>query len=572
MRMRRGVRFLFCAFVVLAGLGLPARAADHAPRGGIAGMALGLAGVVDWSVQQPFLDVMKTARPWIGHRPGQWGGMEEAGLRAAGYLDAQGWPKVIPTDLRGIGTVVLTDIPPAATSLTGRYRLRFDGDGIVEVGGRATRVRYAPGEVRFDFSPGPGPVTVTINRTDRGNTGDYVRNISITRLDQAPRLDAGEVFNPLWTDRIRGFGALRFMDWMDTNDSTQSDWSDRPLPGDYTYAARGVPAEIMIRLANELRADPWFNMPHRANDAYLRRFAETVRDGLDPGRVAYVEYSNEVWNWQFAQAAWAEEQALKRWGVDYAWMQFYGMRSAQMARIWKQVFGEQAKARLVTVISTQTVWQGLEADVLEAPRWVAEGNETPPAGYMDAYAIAGYFGRVLGTPERAGMLRGWIADSQNAAETRATAAGLTGAARTAQVQARRYDKAIEMAARELRDGSISGDPADTLADLFGKTIPYHAGVARRYGLDLIMYEGGSHVTGIAEVLDDAALTDFFVALNYSPQMGALYTALLQGWRDGGGRLFNVYADVVTPGKWGSWGALRHLDDDNPRWQALKAFE
>ena len=35
---------------------------------------------------------MKTARPWVGHLPGQWGGWTEADLARAGALDANGWP------------------------------------------------------------------------------------------------------------------------------------------------------------------------------------------------------------------------------------------------------------------------------------------------------------------------------------------------------------------------------------------------------------------------------------------------------------------------------------------------
>lgn len=55
-------------------------------------------------------------------------------------------------------------------------------------------------------------------------------------------------------------------------------------------------------------------------------------------------------------------------------------------------------------------------------------------------------------------------------------------------------------------------------------------------------------------------------------MGALYTTLLEGWKAVGGQLFNAYSDVYAPTKWGSWGALRYLDDDNPRWDALVAFQ
>ncbi len=561
-------RYLWClAILLLAAFWAPPTRGGEIGRGA---MALGLAAVVDWSTQQPFLDVMKTSRPWIGHRPGQWGGMTEADLDAAGVLDADGWPTEIPRALRGIGTVVLTDLPEAAVSMAGRYRLRFDGDGIVEVGGRGTNVRYGKGEILFDFAPGPGSVIVTINRTDRRKTGDYIRNMSLVRLDRADRLDAGEVFNPDWLARIDGFGALRFMDWMDTNGSDRAEWQDRPRPGDYTYTRHGVPLEILLRLANETGADPWFNMPHMATEDYMRRYAETVRDGLDPGLTAYVEYSNEVWNWQFEQASWAEDRARERWGREYAWMQFYGLRTAQMAEIWKQAFGPAAAQRLVTVISTQTGWQGLEADALEAPLWVAENpaRNRAPAAHVDAYAIAGYFGRALGDPDRAAIVHGWLDDSLGAAQSRARVAGLTGEALDRALAETRFDVAIDLAIRDLRDGAVTGLQEDTLAALANSVFPYHAGVASRYGLDLIMYEGGSHIAGHGETIDDDALTAFFIALNYSPQMGALYTELLDIWARAGGRLFNAFVDVGTPSKWGSWGALRYLDDATSRWEAL----
>ena len=534
-------------------------------------MSIGLAGVVDWSVQQPFLDVMKTARPWIGHRPGQWGGMEFDELESLDVLDENGWPMRIPDELRGIGTVVLSDMPVQARSLAGRYRVQFQGDGIVEVGGRASNVIYGDGEVLFDFEPGPGPVVLTINKTDRDGIGDYIRDITLVRMDHIEQFDQGEIFNPDWTQVIAGFGTFRFMDWMETNDSTQSEWVDRPKPDDFTYARHGVPLEIMVKLANELQADAWFNMPHLATDEYMQKFATYVRDNLHRDLIVYAEFSNEVWNWQFTQAVWAEEAAAARWNVENGWMQLYGLATSDMAAIWKNVFGSAAEDRLVTVISTQTGWQGLEQDALNAPLWVAENPEynKPPAEQVDAYAIAGYFGRILGTPERAPRVKSWIADSHAKAEALADAQSLSGSAREIFVEVRKFDAAIELAAADLRDGSVSGDPTDTLLDLARNTFPFHAEIAASHGLDLIMYEGGTHVAGVQQMIDDDELTEFFVVLNYAPEMGSLYGELINSWATAGGKLFNVYADVVDPGKWGSWGGLRHLDDQNPRWNAIQ---
>ena len=540
------------------------------PEGAVAGsgeVAIGLASVTDWSTELPFIDLMKTARPWIGHKPGQWGGMDYEALLAEDVLDDAGWPLRMPRTLSSIGTLILTDMPEAATSLKGRYVLRFDGAGVIEVAGRATNVRYGTGEVRFDYTPGPGSVEIRIQRI---NTSNPPRNISVVQEDDLARFDGGAIFNPDWTARIGQFRGLRFMDWAETNNATLSDWADRPLPQDVTYAG-GVPVEVIIALVNELETDAWFNIPHLADDAFVRAYATLVRDRLDPELTAYVEFSNEVWNWQFAQARWADAAAQARWGEKDKWMQYAGLRAAEVARIWSEVFEGQPAHRLVNVIGTQTGWLGLEADVLFAPLAVAEGLPAPATAF-DAYAVTGYFGGILGVEEYAPLVREWIAESRARAEAEAQAAGLRGAEAEAYIAAHRYDLATERAGREVLDGAISGNSADTLSDLLGRVWPYHAKVARAAGLDLVMYEGGTHAVGIGPMVDDAELTAFLHHFNYSEEMGRLYTVLLNGWQAVGGQLFTAYSDVYAPTKWGSWGALRHLDDSNPRWDALVSFQ
>jgi hypothetical protein len=418
-------------------------------------------------------------------------------------------------------------------------------------------------------------VALAISRTDPRGVGDHIRDVEVVKRENVALHEAGAVFNPDWLARVEDFRALRFMDWMATNGSAVSEWDERPRPGDHTYALRGAPLEVMVALANETGTDPWFTLPHLATDEHIRRFAEYVRDRLDPRLKAHVEFSNEVWNLSFEQAQWADRQGRARWGadVDDARVQYYGMRAAQMATIWDDVYGSAAEDRLVKVISTQTGWLGLEASLLEAPRWVAENPAAnrPPAEYFDAYGVTGYFGAGLGADDKAAAVRSWIERSEKAAEAEAGGLGLDGAAREAHAAAHRHRRAVALAARELRDGSVTGDPDGSLAHLLGALLPHHAEAATRAGLRLVMYEGGTHVVGQGERVEDAELTDFFTHMNYAPEMGRLYETLLKGWKAAGGTLFTAYFDVGAPSKWGSWGALRHLDDANPRWEALMAF-
>ncbi|MCP1168444.1 calcium-binding protein, partial [Limimaricola sp. ASW11-118] len=327
-------------------------------------LGMNLAGISDWSTEHPFLDLMKSSRPWIGHLPGRWGGVEAEALVTAGHVDAGGRLLSIPPGVKHVGTLILTDQPEAAVSLAGRYVLRHEGRGEVSVGGRAREVSRAPGEIRFDYTPGHGAVEIEVAAID---ARDPLRDISVVREDRLPHAAAGALFNPDWLALVSDLRLLRVMDWMETNGSKAQRWEDRPRQTDQRWT-EGVPAEVLARLANEIGADLWVTLPHLADDAYARGFAELMYEALDPRLKLHAEWSNEVWNFGFRQAKWAEEQAKARWGEEApgdAWMQFAGLRAAQVADIWAEVFGAQAKARLVRVIGVQTGWRGLEAAALD---------------------------------------------------------------------------------------------------------------------------------------------------------------------------------------------------------------
>jgi hypothetical protein len=510
-----------------------------ATGGGEAGpaLAMGLNGIADWSTQHPFLDLMKTARPWVGHAKDRWGAFPNDQLTAMGLVDPQGWPLALPEGADRLEALILTGQPVEAVSLKGRYRLTYEGKGEIDVGGRVSDIRRSPGEIWFRYTPGEGSVAVTLRALD---PADPIREIKVVHEDHLELDEAGALFNPDWIARISEMRALRFMDWMATNHSPQASWEGRPLVEDASYAMRGVPVEVMVALANEIGADPWFCMPHMADDGYVRAFAAYVHDHLDPRLKAHVEYSNETWNFTFAQTRWLVEQAQARWGAragDDAWIQLSGLRAAEMGRIWAEVFGDDADVRLVRVVAVHTGWLGLEEAQLAAPLAHGEGSGFDPSEVFDAYAVSGYFGYDMGTDAQAETVRGWLAQG--------------------------YDEAAAHLAAALREGSLK--------ELLGLLYPYHAEVAVRHGLDLIVYEGGTHLVGSGAQIEDPGITAFFTRFNYSDEMAALYRTLLDGWRAAGGTLFTAFVDVAPASKWGSWGALRHLDDDNPRWQVLMDY-
>lgn len=540
------VGLMICVAVVLAGT---TRAFADTQR-----IAFGLSGISDWSTQHPFLDVMKSARPWIGHLPGQWGGVEFDEMLSDGIFDAQGWPVRIPLGVTKLESLILTDQPLEAQHLGGRYVLRYDGEGDLTVTGRARVITREPGLRIFSYTPGPGSVGVVISSTRADNP---IRNVRVIPEKYLQQYDSGQVFNPDWLDIIKSAGVIRFMDWMLTNGSPIARWDDTPRTDDFTYAWRGVPLPVMVELANRLEADPWFNIPHLADDDLVRRFAQSVRADLDPNRVAYIEYSNEVWNFIFEQAHWAARQADDLWGeTPDGWMQFYGYRAASVMKIWSDVYGSDADVRLNRVAAVHTGWPELEQSLLTGGNAAATLGR-PPADLFDSYAVTGYFGTELGQAE---TLEEALNTAQENAEQEGRANGLSRVALREFVTANRFSGMNIRAAEIVRNGSLR----DLTEDLW----PYHARVAAAHDLDFIMYEGGTHAAAYGDAVEDERLVSFLTAFNYSQEMADLYHEALIAWRALTESPFNAFVDVAGPSKWGSWGALRHLDDDNPRWQIL----
>src|SRR4029077_15686731 len=87
----------------------------------------------------------------------------------------------------------------------------------------------------------------------------------------------------------------------------------------------------------------------------------------------------------------------------------------------------------------------------------------------------------------------------------------------------------------------------------------HAQIAKSFGMRMIAYEGGQHLTGIRGAENDNQLSALFLAFNRDPQIKQLYLDYFTGWKKAGGQLFVHYYDVGNFSKWGSWGALETID-------------
>ncbi|NJR40504.1 MAG: cellulose-binding protein [Leptolyngbyaceae cyanobacterium CSU_1_4] len=434
-----------------------------------------LNGIADWSTQQPFIDAFKSSRSWITQcqpsEPGCKGGWSTEEFSQLN-LDQSGWVKSLPdpadpAEYTRVSTLLFRDL--AGQYPAGKYLVLYTGEGTLEYSFDARKDESSSKRGRdvILVTPSDAGIQLTITATDPRKTGNYIRNIRVIPEQYEPTYRT-QIFNPVFLERIKKFKTLRFMDWMQTNGSEQGNWDTRAQVTDATYAtAQGVPLEVMLDLANRMGIDPWFNMPHQASDLYMTNFAQLVRDRLNRNRKVYVEYSNEVWNWQFPQAQFALQQGKSRWSVEGdGFAQWYGLRTAQMSDIWKQVFGRQ-RNRVVSVMGTQTAWRGLENAVLDCPLWVAEGNLPCYQHEIDALAIAGYFGGTLGQGASQATVEAWSNEGEGG-----------------------FKKAIAQLSQgrlippEGDDDSIRG-----LTDSFR----YYQNVARGRGLQLVAYEGGQHL-------------------------------------------------------------------------------
>lgn len=504
-------------------------------------LAFNLNGVNDWSTSMPFIDVFHMARPWIGHLPGQWGGQDFNDLNDAGLLDENGWPTEIPSNLTSIGTVWAWGSSALgsniADSRSGVYVMTYEGEGNINLQG-VTILSNEDGRITFENTDG-GDMILYITETDPDGNGDYIRDIKVVREEYVDLHEAGAIFNPEFIDMIADARQLRFMDWMETNNSDLSEWSDRTTVDSAFWSS--PPVEIMVELANQIGSDPWFTLPHQATDEFIREFAIYVRDNLDPALVASVELSNEVWNGSFDQYHWARDMAIAEWGIDDG-NSYYAYRATQMALIWEDVFGAEADTRLETVLGAQAVNTWLtENRLLDAPAWLEAdpANYVRPGDVFDVLGVTTYFG---GSTAGSTTLRNdLIAAIENP--------GID---------------AIAWLAERLMDPSYSSSIPS-----IANALAAQAALAEAAGMGLVAYEGGQHVHHYFGISSDSAqLEGFFTEFVRSEEMADLYQEIWDVWEDVGSGAFMQFVAIAAPGLYGSWGLWNGIGDITPRARLL----
>jgi hypothetical protein len=503
-------------------------------------MAVGmnLESIVDWSPAWTFVDAFQASRPWIAQtfNTQTWATTWDPAVAHLLDLDADGnvrslarWSANGVEMQQRAGTLMFRDTGgshPAGTYIAewdGKGDVRFGFDAVVKATGRTPAGRHF---AELQVTPSNNGIYLAIEATD---PADPVRNINVWMPDYQGQSFVGRrwqpgaadsPFHPLFLQRLAPFGTLRFMAMQETNSSGISSWAQRRTGTAVRQGSgaegtpseplvNGVSLEVMVALANALDADPWFNMPHQADDTYVRHFATYVSQHLEPGRKVYVEWANEVWNfgWGFEASQWVAQQAQAA-GLDPDLGQWIvaGREAARDMAIWSDVFSGQNNHQLVRVAAG---WAAVD--------WVSDQIAKAMNGAFDAIAIAPYI-----TPT----------DTQRASYSAATSVD--------QVLA---DTRLNIATSAQWVASHAR-LADAWATRLGRPV------------ELLAYEGGAHLDG-----RNASYQGAFHAAGTDPRMDPIYREYLQALAAAG---LDLYVDFQFTGQeaingWGDFAKLHRMD-------------
>jgi hypothetical protein len=486
----------------------------------------------------PFVDLFKMSLPF-----------DESTRLTKGYIeyDENGWP----TNLKGgvAGSNVIHWVP-AGTIPDGNYTVLYEGEGQITYGDDARAVHSAPGRDIVQVRAGADrwiKITLVIRKS---NPQNYIRNIRFLlpggicannpfkRVNSAAQCPGNFqsfekyhkhlLFNPSYLNFMRPFKVIRMMNISGITRNHVTSWNALPRMEQATWAGsegrRGVPLEVMVKLANKLNAAPWFNIPQEADDNLIRNYAQYVKKHLRPGLKPYLEYTNEAWNSAFSSAHYTKAMGLKqRLDVDRAQAghKFYVKRSLEIFRIWQQVYGSHAPFTRVL--------GGWSANPRLTPILLKYMNAYQN---IDAFAIAPYF---------------FV-----------------------------HDRNLHQINSVSDVFKVMKDPKNPYSmDNVYNMLKRQKVETDKYKVKLIAYEGGQHLADMKAKSTKKGKNPFLIGANRANPMETFYIEFLNNWKQiTGDQLFVAFSAPRPPQWFGSWGVKEYLnqpDNKAPKYRALKRF-
>ena len=245
-------------------------------------------GLRDWSRSLPYVNLI--------HQGRGWGNVDEPWVTNASFDPISGWP------ISDFGVQIASE----AVDMGGTYLLTANGDADVSIeGGSSQSIRNKTYNATTNtltafvhIREGADGIILKFHNT----TGPGLQNVSL--LQPGYDLSAKLNITNLMLAHLSRFSVLRFMDWTDTNGNFETHWNETtPLSWPLYRPPKHNPWPTIPYLVNQLNAsvDIWINIPHNSSDDYIVNLARLMRDELNPRSNIYLEYSNEVRNWEFPQ-------------------------------------------------------------------------------------------------------------------------------------------------------------------------------------------------------------------------------------------------------------------------------
>jgi hypothetical protein len=400
-------------------------------------LGINLTWPADWCQHHAFADIIRTSRVW--NYSDTWDPLPEE------EKDAQGWPLVD-------ASLFLW----ANSEMHGTYRLSFTGEATVTLGGGGSGATIQNLTYDSETNQTTGNIVIISEELENcwitfQDTDGGIKDLKIMRPlypGSSESYPDSVTFTNAFKYAVDPFSTIRVMQFTGTNFSRQKTWDDRRRHDNYTFNDQSIDGgvlaswECVINMANELQKHIWINVPRWADDDYVRQLAILFRggneftnyQGLDENLYLYVEYSNEIWNYEqneYRDTAvdvvlnhgdpenlnfdnLSLEEASNGW--TWAWRR-PGARAVQISNIFREIFGDDA---MMTHVRPVLCWQGVRHITSLSPLKYIEMTQVNPVNYY-IYGAGGttYYSPDMDTPgltldeywESASMNTDWWRDT-----------------------------------------------------------------------------------------------------------------------------------------------------------------
>jgi len=272
---------------------------------------MGLSGASYWTSQRIFKDYALYKGSWVtSYDDGPWDTKEVHLLN----VDSNGYPMQLPLKIDGNEIIVKSPLTARGYMPLGNYSFLYDGEATISFNGALQLIeKVSEGHIKIKVINEESG-WIEINSTPLSN---HITNIKLIP-EKYINTYIAEPYHPEFLEKIKPYSVLRVMDLMKANNWDTSwvqytddldeflrerEWNERILPDYYLQTSdKGIAYEYLIAIANQTHKDIWLTIPHNVSDNFVKEMAKLFKQTLNSDLKVYLEYSNEVWNWQFQQS------------------------------------------------------------------------------------------------------------------------------------------------------------------------------------------------------------------------------------------------------------------------------